>query len=100
MANFQEPAPPTQAGFFFFGTELLNPCMWSTDSDFLQAPYYPGNGSDAAACEGCKVKPYSPVPLPVASLHCEALTSRQSSLMFALSHNAELERTCRHTKAS
>ena len=55
VANFQAPAPPTQAAFFFFGTELLNPCMWSTDSDFLQAPYFPGNGSQAAPCEGCKV---------------------------------------------
>lgn len=55
VANFQAPAPPTQAAFFFFGTELLNPCMWSTDSDFLQAPYFPGNGSQAAQCEGCKV---------------------------------------------
>lgn len=56
VANFQAPAPPTQAGFFFFGTELLNPCMWSTDSDFMQAPYFPGNGSDAAQCAGCKVR--------------------------------------------
>lgn len=56
VANFQAPAPPTQAGFFFFGTELLNPCQWSTDSDFMQAPYFPGNGSDAAKCEGCKVR--------------------------------------------
>ena len=56
VTNFQAPAPPTQAGFFFFGTELLNPCMWSTDSDFMQAPYFPGNGSDAAQCPGCKVQ--------------------------------------------
>ena len=56
VTTFEGPAPPTQAGFFFFGTELLNPCMWSTDSDFSQAPYFPGNGSDAGVCEGCKVR--------------------------------------------
>ena len=56
VTTFEGPAPPTQAGFFFFGTELLNPCMWSTDSDFSQAPYFPGNGSDAGVCEGCKVQ--------------------------------------------
>ncbi|CAL8466758.1 g6294 [Coccomyxa elongata] len=53
VVDFQAPAPPTQAAFFFFGTELLNPCMWSTDSDFLQTEYKPGNDHLTAQCEGC-----------------------------------------------
>ena len=55
VVNFKEPAPPTQAAFFFFATEMLNPCMWSTDSDFLQAPYIPGNGLRSATCSDCAV---------------------------------------------
>ena len=54
--NFKEPAPPTQAAFFFFATEMMNPCMWSTDFDFKQAPYVPGNGLRSATCEGCAVR--------------------------------------------
>ncbi len=63
MVDFQAPAPPTQAAFFFFGTELLNPCMWSTDSDFLQTEYKPGNDHFTAECEGCMVR-------KVALVHC------------------------------
>ena len=53
--DFQAPAPRTQAGFLFFGTELLNPCMWATDSDFLQADYVTGNNKMVADCPDCKV---------------------------------------------
>nr|QOL01096.1 putative extracellular protein CSOL_025 [Pseudococcomyxa simplex] len=53
VVDFKAPAPKTQAAFFFFATELLNPCMWSTDSDFLQSEYKPGNDKLTAPCYGC-----------------------------------------------
>lgn len=56
VVNFKAPAPPTQAAFFFFATEMMNPCMWSTDSDMIQVPYTPGNGARTAACQGCAVR--------------------------------------------
>jgi hypothetical protein len=57
VVDFRAPAPPTQAAFFFFATEMMNPCMWSTDSDTQQVPYVPGNLAHAAACPGCAVRP-------------------------------------------
>ena len=56
VVDFKAPAPKTQAAFFFFATELLNPCMWSTDSDFLQSEYKPGNDKLTAQCSGCMVR--------------------------------------------
>ena len=59
VADFKAPAPSTQAAFFFFATEMMNPCMWSTDTDVVQVPYTPGNGARTAACEGCAVNAFS-----------------------------------------
>lgn len=72
VVNFKAPAPPTQAAFFFFATEMMNPCMWSTDFDFKQAPYVPGNGLRSATCSGCAVG--SPLCGPNPQPWCGAAT--------------------------
>lgn len=84
VVDFKAPAPKTQAAFFFFATELLNPCMWSTDSDFLQSEYKPGNDKLTAPCYGCMVR-YLTYASPVASpaeTNCPRLEAPSPGLPF------------------
>lgn len=76
VVDFRAPAPPTQAAFFFFATEMMNPCMWSTDLDTQQVPYVPGNTSRAAACPGCAVRLFNILAAPRGpKSHCRAACS-------------------------